>query len=97
MEALQRLNASTTVELEASYKEFVYENRTKVFKLFFGEDYVYKFFDGMLRYQRPETLDAFVKYHSEDHLKYLIEAVFPDPDMYDMWNAWDRLGRPSAR
>jgi hypothetical protein len=96
MEALQRMNASTTEDLEASYEEFVYENRTKVFKLFFGVDYVYKFFDGMLRYQRPETMDAFAQYHSEEHLKFLMENVFPDPDMYDMWNAWDRLGRPTT-
>ena len=97
MEALQRMNASTTEELEATYEEFVYENRTKVFKLFFGEDCVYKFFDGMLMCQRPETLDAFVQYHNEEHLKYLIENIFPEPDMYYMWNAWDRLGRPSTR
>jgi len=91
METLQRMNAHTTEELTKYVAEY---SRIVTFKKFFDSDYVDRYFDGMLRYQSTETMDAFAQYHSENHIKHLFEIIFPCPDIYDLWNAWDRKGRP---
>ena len=93
--ALTRMNASTTAEITKGVREYLdREQRTETFRKFFQKDFVYEFFDGMLRTQRPETLDRFVQYHSEEHILYLFGEIFPPPCLYEMWNAWDRKGRP---
>ncbi len=89
------MNASTSADITKSIDEyFVREQRTETFREFFHKDFVYAFFDGMLRTQRPETMDRFAKYHTKEHLTYLLGEIFPPPGLYEMWNAWDRKGRP---
>ena len=88
---LTRMNATTTAHITTEMAEY---RRTETFRKFFQGDFVYAFFGGMLRYQSVETMDAFAKYHTEDHIMRLFGDIFPPPDLYEMWNAWDRKGRP---
>jgi hypothetical protein len=54
-----------------------------------------KFFTGMVNIgKNMETMEAFAKYHDADHIDYLWENIWPAPDMLEMFNAWDRKGRP---
>jgi hypothetical protein len=85
------MNASTTAHITKEMAEY---RRTETFRKFFQTDFVYEFFGGMLRYQSVETMDAFAKYHTEDRIKNLFSDIFPPPDLYEIWNAWDRKGRP---
>jgi hypothetical protein len=63
-------------------------------QLRFNKENVECFFKEMLRYQTKETMDKFCKYHTEQHIDKLMNLWPPPSDMCDIWNAWDRKGRP---
>ena len=99
MNTLRRMNASTPDEMNAQYQRYIQDERlTKTFKSYFdseaGHEHVSSFFRNMLRMQNPETLEKFARYHTVDRIN-SFRDMFPSPaDMCEIWNAWDRKGRP---
>jgi len=84
-------------EVQAMIKKIADDHlQRKVLKTFYTEGHVDGFFDGMLRVQRPETMKAFSQYHSEERVMTLMETIWPPPSLCEMWNAWDRKGRPGV-
>jgi hypothetical protein len=56
-----------------------------------------KFFTGMVNAgKNMETMEAFAKYHDATHLEYIMDNIWPPPDMLEMFNAWERKGRPAV-
>ena len=96
---LVRQNAKTTEELDKMYNAHL-ENEimTKPFREYFsskeGQEHVYRFFSTMSRTCYPETMKRFSRYHTKERFDIFREMFPPPGDMCEIWNAWDRKGRP---
>ena len=83
---LLRQNAFTPLELKNMANEELLTNTFCQNYTLTDKDDVYKFFSGMLKYQRSETMEKFCAYHScQDFSK-----IFPPVDIYAIWNAWNK-------
>jgi hypothetical protein len=101
MNTLRRMNASTPREFQDQYQSYLREERlTRTFKTYFdsetGQAHVSAFFRNMTRMHSTETLEKFAKYHTEDRVNSFNEMFPPPGNMCEIWNAWERKGRPDG-
>ena len=68
---------------------------TSTFRKFYLDKSVDGFFAEMRRMQRDETLNNFINYHTQEKLESFMRDIFPPPSLIEVWNAWDRKGRPA--
>ena len=98
---LTRQNASTPDEIEKAVSEYLENNSTtKPFCEYFtskeGRAHVYTFLQSMSRTQSPGTIEKFARYHTKERFDVFREMFPPPGNMCEIWNAWDRKGRPST-
>ena len=96
---LTRQNASTPYEIEKAVAEYFENNTmTKPFCEYFtskaGRAHVHAFFRAMLSTQSSDTMEKFSRYHTKDRFDMFREMFPPPGNMYEIWNAWVRKGRP---
>ena len=56
----------------------------------FTNDHVDTFFMQMGNFQKKERIEQFVNYLSKERLEWLDKNIWPPPDLWQIWNAWNK-------